>query len=1139
MQLVLGVAGAALGAFVPVIGPELGWLLGSAVGSMIGAFGGDGDQGKKIASPRVENLRVTTSTYGAMIPYGYGTNVVGGNVIWLKGMKLDEHEPVEEGAPFTYTATFALSVADGEIEKILRIKMNGELIFNFTDQDLNQALPVFPRPRIYLGTETQMPDPDIEADKGVGNTPAYRGQAYLVFVNMPLEKFGNGLPVRFEVEVAYKAGPADPAVHIDERDGSAVSIVRDELSRSWYIIEHYGGDYGNGITRIDMATNEVIQTKIFTDEEAIAAGHMAGSPEGEYLLVQNAFGINNCEPLYLVDMHTLEKLTEYGEEGIFTSDTKVSAGSQLVFSSNPELGPWGKFCAALGGSHIWVFATWDCQNDLLTAKPINIAGRLNLALYEAAAHTGWDGAYMCGDAEGNFWVVTNKDGDCILRRYNTDIQITNLGVVQPIVANTTDWNLSDTVTDADRIIYNPVDHSIIVGNNSTIYKWDIATESFVDTLAVTNNSRQWSTAPQNGLVLFGNYTEIDLTSFGITATYTGYLATDTSWDAATNSVLSTESNGQWRTYLGRGGPGVTPLDVVVADLCSRAGLEASDIDVTELAPYDVRGYTVNQPGEIRGAIQELARDFFFGCAEQDNKLVFKLRGRAAVAAIPEADLGARSESRKDKDDNEWVNETLQEDLEIPRIFTYTYICQDTFYADDTKSEQRTLMPNETTTGNSEIIFRSPVVHTPDEAQQIVERLCYLAYVNRLQQEFSTMPKYIKLDPEDVITFTYQSFEFKVRIVRMDTGDALKLTTVIEDELSYISNATGAAPDGQPLPTIVTTGPATIFAFDTNYIEDSDSNLGGDFDTPGLYVMFGSTSTNWLGATAYMRETSSSPWTNVGSKLKAATWGKAVNTLPDVSDWAAWDYSSELTVRPPVGVLFDPLSSREPTGFSSTTQDEIMEDPLLNLIKVGEELLQFVNATNNGDGTFTLNTFLRARRGTSFGLSTHNVGDDVILVEKSAMLRMPFSLADIGDYKQFKGVSTNSDAGLAPVKYSMINAAELRPYAPNDVRGARDGGDNLTITWSRCARLNGHNMWVDGTGTIDNPESVEAYEVDVLDSNDTVLRTLTATSDTTGCVYSAANQTTDFGSPQEAVKVRVHQMSSYAAVGRGYGRVAYV
>ena len=47
---------------------------------------------------------------------------------------------------------------------------------------------------------TQLPDPHIEALEGAGNAPAYRGTAYVVFEELPLERFGNRLPqLSFEV----------------------------------------------------------------------------------------------------------------------------------------------------------------------------------------------------------------------------------------------------------------------------------------------------------------------------------------------------------------------------------------------------------------------------------------------------------------------------------------------------------------------------------------------------------------------------------------------------------------------------------------------------------------------------------------------------------------------------------------------------------------------------------------------------------------------------------------------------------------------------------------------------------------------------------------------------------------------------
>ena len=54
--------------------------------------------------------------------------------------------------------------------------------------------------RLHKGGETQEPDPFIAAKMGAANTPAYRGTAYVVFEELPLERFGNRLPqLSFEV----------------------------------------------------------------------------------------------------------------------------------------------------------------------------------------------------------------------------------------------------------------------------------------------------------------------------------------------------------------------------------------------------------------------------------------------------------------------------------------------------------------------------------------------------------------------------------------------------------------------------------------------------------------------------------------------------------------------------------------------------------------------------------------------------------------------------------------------------------------------------------------------------------------------------------------------------------------------------
>ena len=197
--VVLGVAGGVLGSFVGM--PQLGFLIGSALGSYI-------DQsllakGQKQEGPRLTDRRVQTSSYGQMIPIVRGSMAVSGNVIWASD--LEEESSTEEsggkGGPtntstlYSYFANFAVSLCEGPMHSVSRIWANGRLYF-----DASAADQGYTDWRFYPGNETQLPDPTIESFKGVGNTPAYRGQCYVVFTHLPVAQFGNILPqLLFEV----------------------------------------------------------------------------------------------------------------------------------------------------------------------------------------------------------------------------------------------------------------------------------------------------------------------------------------------------------------------------------------------------------------------------------------------------------------------------------------------------------------------------------------------------------------------------------------------------------------------------------------------------------------------------------------------------------------------------------------------------------------------------------------------------------------------------------------------------------------------------------------------------------------------------------------------------------------------------
>ena len=196
--VVLQAAGAGLGT---LIGGPLGGMIGRAVGAVAGSFidqklfGG----GKATTGARLSDLRVMASSEGAPIPRLWGRMRVAGQVIWATD--LIERKQTDSGGKgsgggsggkvrtYSYYANFAVALCEGEIDRIGRVWADGK------EFDLGGVTA-----RLHTGSETQEADSLISAIEGAGNTPAYRGIAYVVFEQLPLANFGNRLPqLSFEV----------------------------------------------------------------------------------------------------------------------------------------------------------------------------------------------------------------------------------------------------------------------------------------------------------------------------------------------------------------------------------------------------------------------------------------------------------------------------------------------------------------------------------------------------------------------------------------------------------------------------------------------------------------------------------------------------------------------------------------------------------------------------------------------------------------------------------------------------------------------------------------------------------------------------------------------------------------------------
>ncbi len=206
--LVLSAAGnSAAGAVGQFLGAQIGGLIDQAV------FGGGEASARHGA--RLKDLEVQVSTYGKMIPILYGTARIAGNVIWSRPIREvatttqassgggkggggigggSTRSASHSQTTYRYSATLAISLCEREIAEVLRVFANGKSI-NPAAMAASYTL--------YKGTETQEPDSLIQGYEGVGNVPAYRGQAYIVLEDFPLADFGNRIP-NFSFEVKRK-----------------------------------------------------------------------------------------------------------------------------------------------------------------------------------------------------------------------------------------------------------------------------------------------------------------------------------------------------------------------------------------------------------------------------------------------------------------------------------------------------------------------------------------------------------------------------------------------------------------------------------------------------------------------------------------------------------------------------------------------------------------------------------------------------------------------------------------------------------------------------------------------------------------------------------------------------------------------
>ena len=1085
-QVVGGVVGAVAG-FLLGGGPT-GALYGAQIGIMAGGYL-DPPKGPTVTGPRLNDLTVQTSTYGAVIPRVYGTVTVNGNVIWLQGNALTEVVTKKKSGgkgggsktttkTFTYSATFAVGLCEGPVVGVRRIWVGPDLIYDAgsTDPDTiaasNASAEGF---ALYLGTNTQAPDPRIQADVGVDNTPAWRGLAYIVFYDFALARYSNSLmgsQVRVEL---VKAGTIAPSE-------TTVTVATETYKRGvkWDGARFYGVGYDN-------------RTVIYSDSA------------GAWHSVVLASGAGYTDILYNGDVYLA-----------------VTDGTPSAYARSRDLVNW-TYGDMPGASWIeWRCITLGPSKEMLVIGYDNIGGMSPGWVCKTTDGVTWTDAYSLGfpvsrDVQcvwnGAVWCMAYQQATGPVAYFataGTDGLIWSQ-VVAPAPIDTPSGLCANGRTllaigyDSGGTEYSTISTddgatwgSLTALPATTFGFWRTVAHNGTEYASLTDNGTEWISSV-DGLTWTTHSLAFALIHAGPLA-WNGYQWAAATWPITYEAISRVRLFG-WSTIS----PSTVALSSIVSAECLTSGLlESGDIDVTALTSH-VRGYRIGSIGALRAAIEPLQAAWPFDVRQHGYKVQFVARGGASVVTIPAADLDARAGGAAP---GVQITTSREMDSQIARRVTVQHLDYAREYDAGSQYAERL-----NTDAVNALVLDLPIVMTSAEAAGVAEVLLYVYWLERHDVVFALPPTYNQLEPGDVVTLTTPEGDISLRLTGVsNTSDGrVECTAKYASAAVYTPAALGEPSAVTGTTTIAVVGESRYALLDVPLVHSL-------LESPGFLAGMYGRRAGWTGGVLVRSVDSGATWADVQAFVApGSTMGHAVDTIGAV-DSRMIDKASRLTISLYSGELY------------SITEMQMLAGG--NHFAYGAhgrwEIIAAQACALQGNGNYILSDLLRGRYGTEWAMSLHAADDDIVLLDTDDLAVIGMSSAQIGLSFLYRGITEGADVSTDTDRAFAYAGANLECLSPVYFSATQFlGSTDWVLSWIRRSRTDG--AWRD---LVDVPlgEATEAYEVDIFSdaSFATRLRTISASSAT--CTYTAAQQTADFGAQQNTIYAKVYQLS--AVVGRG-------
>lgn len=1038
---------------------------------------------QKIEGPRLDDLKVTTADYGTPLNYGYGTRRFDGvSCIWAERLREVPRQRKSKGGKssnYSYFGTWAVAVCDHEVAAVTRIWFDRNLVYDATSGgpvspfaelgDISQYIT------IYLGTADQDVDARIsatvDAEHGAGSTPAYRGVCTIVFKDLPLEKLGNRLP-QVSVEVITAGAQAFPK---DVRTAATLPFINFQ-----------GFAFSPDGTRAIWHPNSLDAAAYEIWDVSARALMISGSLDDSLGGAQAPIGIGNDGTIYVL----------------------AADGSDQALRSYPAdgLGPATELAEVDNVAGLQVLTDghgveWVCLSSYSTTRDgylYAVGGAAPVRFLDTAAETGqgWQIKFFFRDLYGRIiavggrgdlatdelaiWVVAGADlyaGPEYGFVTMPNVQTATIAIVFGYHYRSPDGAIDQFViawggTGAHLVA---VDVATLTVNTSRAYGLDpyarVPAFSFVQPGAASI----WHVDEEISSADLSTIRSIDVADWGVSGPLPNAV-----YDRVNHAMLVQldDEDLAW-LYLDRvSGNGVT-LGSIVEDVAERCGLEAGDIDASDL-DQTVQGYSWTQ-GTGKAILEPLLEAYDSEARPHDFQVQFLRRGAAALGTMPVADMGAGGSTRYE------AATTLDSDLPLKVSLTFADIDRD--QQPNTALGQRA---GAATDSRRELsLDATTLVLTADEARQMADGYLRRSWMKAQEINLSVSRKWTKLEPGDVYTLSLDDVARTAKLNRLEFGANGVLTTTWERYAASVHTATGLAgapADGLATAVMPSFGYSKGLVLDTPLVTDGDDGIIA-YAAASPY----STGLGWPGAIIWRGDdgvTYDDEFASV-STAQEGTIGYAQGVLADALTTVI-DRASSVTVK---------LFSGE---LTSATEAEVLNGA--NVALIGQELIGFTTATLVAANTYALSGFLRGVRGTEWATGLHASGERFVLMATAQ--RGVLEASDIGDTLYFKPITQGGAEGF-PQSF-VYTAASRKPYAPAHA-AANDDGTDIDLSWVRRTRIGG--SWRDFMDA-SLGETSESYEVDILNGSGTVIRTLSGLT-TPAATYTAAQRATDGGAGAEA------------------------